>query len=72
MTKIRSKRELIYNIRNGNTGIIQLEIESWQFKPLENVYITTIHDYVIVNTELFGVDGSITYQEEKQLIYIYI
>ncbi len=29
MTKIRSKRELIYNIRNGNTGIIQLEIESW-------------------------------------------
>lgn len=68
MTKIRSKRELIYNIRNGNTGIIQLEIESWQFKPLENVYIATIHDYVIVNTELFGVDGSITYQEEKQLI----
>ena len=47
MAKIRSTTELIYDNRNGNSGIIQLEIDGWEFKPNTNSYLAKVNDYVI-------------------------
>lgn len=47
MAKIRSTTELIYDNRNGHSGIIQLEIDGWEFRPTTNSYIARVNDYVI-------------------------
>ena len=52
MAKIRSTTELIYDSRNGNQGIIQLEIDGWEFKPTTNTYLAKVNDYVIEEIEI--------------------
>ena len=47
MAKIRSTTELIYDSRNGNQGIIQLEISNWGFNPEQSQYLAKVSDYVI-------------------------
>ena len=47
MAKIRSTTELIYDSRNGNQGIIQLEISNWSFNPEQSQYLAKVSDYVI-------------------------
>ena len=47
MAKIRSTTELIYDSRNGNQGIIQLEISNWSFSPEQSQYLAKVSDYVI-------------------------
>lgn len=47
MAKIRSTRELIYDSRNGNQGIIQLEISNWSFSPEQGKYLAKVSDYVV-------------------------
>ena len=47
MAKIRSTTELIYDSRNGNQGIIQLEISNWSFNPEQSQYLAKVYDYVI-------------------------
>jgi hypothetical protein len=49
MAKIRSTKELIYDSRNGNTGIIQLEISNWSFNPEQSQYLAKVSDYLLTN-----------------------
>ena len=51
MAKIRSTTELIYDSRNGNQGIIQLEINGWIFEPENSRYVAKVNDYVISQDE---------------------
>ena len=68
MAKIRSTTELIYDSRNGNQGIIQLEIDGWEFKPTTNTYLAKINDYVIEEIEIVDEENNTTIQEVKKLI----
>ena len=47
MAKIRSTKELIYDSRSINQGIIQLEISNWSFNPEQSQYVAKVSDYVI-------------------------
>jgi hypothetical protein len=49
MAKIRSTKELKYDSRNGNTGIIQLEISNWSFNPEQSQYVAKVSDYLLTN-----------------------
>ncbi len=68
MAKIRSTTELIYDSRNGNQGIIQLEIDGWEFKPTTNTYLAKVNDYVIEEIEIVDEENNTTIQEVKKLI----
>lgn len=68
MAKIRSTTELIYDSRNGNQGIIQLEIDGWEFKPATNTYLAKVNDYVIEEIEIVDEENNTTIQEVKKLI----
>ena len=68
MAKIRSTTELIYDSRNGNQGIIQLEIDGWEFKPTTNTYLAKVNDYVIEEIEIVDEENNTTTQEVKKLI----
>ena len=68
MAKIRSTTELIYDSRNGNQGIIHLEIDGWEFKPTTNTYLAKVNDYVIEEIEIVDEENNTTIQEVKKLI----
>lgn len=68
MAKIRSTTELIYDSRNCNKGIIQLEIDGWEFKPTTNTYLAKVNDYVIEEIEIVDEENNTTIQEVKKLI----
>ena len=68
MAKIRSTTELIYDSRNGHQGIIQLEIDGWEFKPTTNTYLAKVNDYVIEEIEIVDEENNTTTQEVKKLI----
>ena len=68
MAKIRSTTELIYDSRNYNKGIIQLEIDGWEFKPTTNTYLAKVNDYVIEEIEIVDEENNTTIQEVKKLI----
>jgi len=68
MAKIRSTTDLIYDSRNGNQGIIQLEIDGWEFKPATNTYLAKVNDYVIEEIEIVDEENNTTIQEVKKLI----
>jgi len=51
MAKIRSTKELKYDSRNGNTGIIQLEISNWSFNPEQSQYVAKVSDYLVTQEE---------------------
>ena len=68
MAKIRSTTELIYDSRNGYQGIIQLEIDGWEFKPTTNTYLAKVNDYVIEEIEIVDEENNTTIQEVKKLI----
>ena len=68
MAKIRSTTELIYDSRNGNQGIIQLEIDGWEYKPTTNTYLAKVNDYVIEEIEIVDEENNTTIQEVKKLI----
>ena len=68
MAKIRSTTELIYDSRNRNQGIIQLEIDGWEFKPATNTYLAKVNDYVIEEIEIVDEENNTTTQEVKKLI----
>lgn len=67
MAKIRSTTELIYDSRNGNQGIIQLEINGWIFEPENSRYIAKVNDYVISQDE--EQNEIKTYINTKQVTY---
>ena len=68
MAKIRSTTELIYDSRNGSQGIIQLEIDGWEYKPNTNTYLAKVNDYVIEEIEIVDEENNTTIQEVKKLI----
>ena len=68
MAKIRSTTELIYDSRNGSQGIIQLEIDGWEYKPTTNTYLAKVNDYVIEEIEIVDEENNTTIQEVKKLI----
>ena len=68
MAKIRSTTDLIYDSRNCNQGIIQLEIDGWEFKPATNTYLAKVNDYVIEEIEIVDEENNTTIQEVKKLI----
>lgn len=68
MAKIRSTTELIYDSRNGNQGIIQLEISNWSFNPETSSYNTKVSDFVISNENVVNEDFTETTFEVKKFI----
>jgi predicted DNA binding protein len=68
MAKIRSTTELIYDSRNGNQGIIQLEINNWSFNPETSTYNAKVSDFVISNENVVNEDLTETTFEVKKFI----
>ena len=68
MAKIRSTTELIYDSRNRNKGIIQLEISTWSFNPEISSYVAKVSDYVINNETIVNEDETESTIEIKKLI----
>jgi predicted DNA binding protein len=68
MAKIRSTTELIYDSRNGNQGIIQLEISNWSFNPETSTYNAKVSDFVISNENVVNEDFTETTFEVKKFI----
>jgi hypothetical protein len=65
MAKIRSTTELIYDSRNGNQGIIQLEISNWSFNPETSTYNAKVSDFVISNEDETEVKRFISSKEVR-------
>lgn len=49
MSKIQSKRELVYDSRTQKKAIIQVEVVGWKYNPQEGIYYVSIGDYVLEN-----------------------
>ena len=65
MAKIRSTTELIYDSRNGNQGIVQLEITNWSFNPEISSYTAKVSDFVISIEEEIEVKKFISSKEVR-------
>lgn len=68
MAKIRSTKELTYDSRTGNTGIIQLEISNWSFNPEQSQYVAKVSDYLITNETVTDEEDNAQVIEIKKLI----
>ena len=58
MAKIKSNIELIYDSRSQKQGIIQLEINSWNFDASNKRYVAIVEDFVInqIQTDISNQD----------------
>lgn len=72
MAKIKSTVELIYDTRSQKSGIIQIEINSWNFDANNKRYIAIVDDYVFENIEVQVTNEDLTIstviQVQKKLI----
>lgn len=47
MATIQSKKELIYNSRNGKQGTVRVEISNWQYDVKNKMYKAIVNDYLV-------------------------
>jgi hypothetical protein len=68
MAGIRSKVEMLYDARDDKSGMIEIEIQGWQYNALSKLYNTRVVDF-IVTTQIVPIPGPPgeppTQQEQK-------
>lgn len=51
MSAIKSTKEMLYDSRSNKSGIIEIEVQGWTYRPSAKGYNVEITDYVIIESE---------------------